>query len=79
MSSHSYTSSTPETPPVIPAIQKFFENFYQISDNPDKTDEYVGSFTEDAVFTVASKTANGESGMYGFISGFSFCFAELLL
>lgn len=55
-----YTSALPAVP-IDPAIPKFFENFYHISDTPDAHDRFADSFTEDATI-VASKTAVGREG-----------------
>lgn len=66
MASHTYRSQTPSSSPLKQTHAEFFENFYKISDDPTRTDEYVQSFTKNAVFVLASKKAEGESGMLPF-------------
>jgi hypothetical protein len=58
----SYASIYPDLP-VDPAIKQFYEDFYKTSDTPDAHEKYPEYFTDDATFTIASKTAKGKSGM----------------
>jgi len=58
----SYTSEYPSTQ-IDPLYRRFFEEFYKISDTPDAHEKYADQFTKDAKLIMASKTANGRSGM----------------
>jgi hypothetical protein len=50
-----------------PAIKRFYEDFYYISDTPDAHEKYVQQFTKDATLIMASKTAKGhESSSFSF-------------
>jgi hypothetical protein len=60
--SHSYKSQYPDDTTVEPAIVKFFQNFYAVSDTPDALDEYLDLFEKDATFILASKTSSGHDG-----------------
>ena len=62
--SSQYTSQLPPSIPFDPAIQKFFEDFYAISDAPDAHEKYAGMFTNDATFVLGSKKAAGRDGMF---------------
>ncbi|KAF1958281.1 hypothetical protein CC80DRAFT_490887 [Byssothecium circinans] len=55
----SYTSEYPSSVTFDPAYQKFFENFYAVSDTPDAHEKYVDSFSKDATLIMASKRAKG--------------------
>jgi len=59
----SYTSEYPSTQ-IDPSYRRFFEEFYKISDTPDAHEKYTDQFTKDAKLIMASKTANGRSGMH---------------
>lgn len=60
--SHSYESRYPDDVTVEPAIVKFFQNFYAVSDRPDALDEYLDLFEKDATFILASKSSRGHDG-----------------
>ena len=47
-----------------PDLDSFLKAFFTISDTPGLDHEYVEMFTQDAVFTLASKVSNGSDGMY---------------
>ena len=57
-----YTSTYPSGLTVDPAIKKFFEDFYQISDTPNGHDKYADFVTDDGVIIMASKKVQGRSG-----------------
>lgn len=59
---HSYKAEYPRDSSVDPGIVQFFEDFYRISDDPTANDDYVGQFTDDATFVMASKRAVGKEG-----------------
>lgn len=54
----SYVSEYPSVD-FDPALRRFFEEFYSISDTPDAHEKYVQQFTKDATLIMASKTAKG--------------------
>lgn len=55
-----YKGQAPLNPVELdPRIISFFENFYAVSDNPDKHDEYVDSMTKDGVLVMGTKKATG--------------------
>jgi len=56
---HSYASQYPANTKVDAGIKGFFEKFYSISDTPSAHSEYVNSFTDTAIFILASKKAVG--------------------
>jgi len=58
----SYASEYPDVD-IDPAIKKFFEEFYAISDTPDAHEKYAQQFTEDATLIMASKKVKGSSGI----------------
>lgn len=50
-----------------PALKRFYEEFYSISDTPDAHENYVQQFTKDATLIMASKIAKGhESSLFAF-------------
>jgi len=52
---------------VDPALKRFYEDFYLISDTPDSHEKYVQQFTKDATLIMASKTVKGhESSSFSF-------------
>jgi hypothetical protein len=57
--SRSYASSFPPNTKVDLGIKAFFENFYRISDTPSAHSEYADSFTDTAIFIMASKRVSG--------------------
>lgn len=58
-----YTSTYPDLS-VDPAIKKYFEEFYQISDTPNGHEKYADFITKDGKIIMASKTVQGRSGGY---------------
>jgi len=58
----SYTSQWPKDLPQDPALIKFYEDFYRISDTPDAHEQYADQFTEDATLVMVSKEAKGRDG-----------------
>lgn len=43
--------------------KSFFENFYEISDSPDRNEEWVKQYTKSGTLIMASKQADGHDGM----------------
>lgn len=58
----SYAANWPKDAEQDPAVVKFFEEFYRISDTPDAHEKYSEQFTEDAKLVMVSKEANGRAG-----------------
>jgi len=58
-----YTSQWPKDLPQDPALIKFYEDFYRISDTPNAHEQYADQFTEDATLIMISKEAKGREGM----------------
>lgn len=59
-----YNAEIPKDLSFDPAIYSFFQRFYEISDTPGLTNEYVDKFTSDATFIMASKRSKGSEGMF---------------
>lgn len=65
----SYAANT--APDLDPEYKRYFEKFYEISDNapPDGTaEEYANEFTEDATVNMAGVANNGRDGQCSFYS-----------
>lgn len=65
---HSYKSEYPSSPTIDAGIQKFFEEFYEISDTPDVHAKYLEQFSEDATFILGSKISKGHHGELSYFS-----------
>jgi len=59
----SYTSSWPTDSQQDPAVAKFFEQFYKISDTPDGHETYANQFTRNATLVMVSKKAEGRDAI----------------
>lgn len=57
-----YVSEYPPDTPVADSVRKFFETFYQASDNPEAHEAYTKFYTEDATLIMASKHVKGREG-----------------
>lgn len=66
MSQHTYASTYPSDIQVNPAVKKFFEDFYAISDTPGEHEVYVDQFVGDAVFVLGNKKVRGRDGEFFF-------------
>ncbi|KAF4446695.1 hypothetical protein FALBO_17044 [Fusarium albosuccineum] len=43
-------------------LQQFITNFYRISDNPEKNQQWVNSFTQEANVQIGADKAQGSKG-----------------
>jgi hypothetical protein len=59
---HTYASQYPSGIQVNAGIKAFFEDFYRISDNSSKLEEWLACFTADADVAIGIKKAKGLDG-----------------
>lgn len=67
---NSYEFELPSGVPVDEGIIQFFKTFYKTSDTPTIHEEYVTSFTENAIMIMASRRSEGRDGMFTITSAF---------
>ncbi|MCJ1256431.1 hypothetical protein MMC24_004252 [Lignoscripta atroalba] len=60
-----YSSQYPDVP-IDPAIQRFFETFYKLSDTPDAHQAYAELFTEHGTLIIGSKVSKGQPEILAF-------------
>lgn len=57
-----YTAAVPDDGQVRPEIRKFFERFYEISDNPNDHEIYATYFTKDGRLIMGPTEIRGRDG-----------------
>lgn len=57
-----YEPSYPNNIPMDSSVKRFITNFFQTSDSPDKDDEWVASFHDDATVMMGNDVAKGKEG-----------------
>jgi hypothetical protein len=57
-----YEPAYPSNNPVDASVQGFITRFFEVSDDPDRDDEWVGFFEEDAALTMGRDVARGVGG-----------------
>ncbi len=57
-----YEPYYPSNIPIDSSVKRFIANFFETSDNPDETDEWVGFFQDDAAIIMGNDTARGKEG-----------------
>lgn len=57
-----YDPMYPNNIPLDSSVKRFITHFYEVSDDPDRNDEWVGFFHEDATVLMGNDVAKGREG-----------------
>ena len=59
-----YEPCYPTNTPVDASVKRFITHFFEVSDDADRNDEWVGFFGEDATVMMGSDVAKGREGEF---------------
>ena len=59
-----YEPSFPNNIPTDSSIKRFIARFFEVSDDPDRNDEWVGFFDENATVIMGNDVAKGKEGRF---------------
>lgn len=71
-----YDPMYPNNIPLDSSVKRFITHFYEVSDDPDRNDEWVGFFHEDATVLMGNDVAKGREGRWFPFSSFIFISLE---
>lgn len=57
-----YEPMYPSNIPLDSSVKRFISHFFEVSDDPDRNDEWIGLFHEDATVMMGNDLAKGREG-----------------